>query len=120
MINVTQASMVLAGLSALIGIVFLAGGLAFGLFIQREYPPEVLAKEEEPAIDRGLLARRSAAYRLGVMVLIGLAILTGVEYGIAITVSSVVALVILGLFKAGLIVQYFMHVSSLWAEEGHR
>jgi hypothetical protein len=119
MLNVTQASMVLAGLSALIGILVLGGGLAFGLFIQREYPPEVLAKEEEPTIDRGLLAKRSAAYRLGVMVLIGLALLTGVEYGIGVALSSVVALVILGLFKAGLIVQYFMHVSRLWAEEGH-
>jgi hypothetical protein len=119
MLNVSQASIVLAGLSVLIGVLVLGGGLAFGLFVQREYPPEVATKKEEPAIDRSLLARRSAAYRLGVMVLIGLAILTGVEYGIAITLSSGVALVILGLFKAGLIIQYFMHVSSLWAEEGH-
>jgi hypothetical protein len=119
MINVAQASMVLAGLSVLIGIVVLGGGLAFGLFVQREYPPELAVKKEEPALDAALLAKRSAAYRLGVMVLIGLAILTSVEYGIAITLSSVVALVIIGLFKAGLIIQYFMHVSSLWAEEGH-
>ncbi|MEJ2558837.1 MAG: hypothetical protein P8186_22010 [Anaerolineae bacterium] len=119
MIDVAQASMVLAGLSVLIGIVILGGGLAFGLFVQREYPPEVPAEKEEPAFDAALLAKRSAAYRLGIMVLIGLAILTGVEYGIAVAVSSVVALIIIGLFKAGLIVQYFMHVSSLWAEEAH-
>ncbi len=119
MIDVAQASMVLAGLSVLIGIVILGGGLGFGLFVQREYPPEVPVGKEEPAFDAALLAKRSAAYRLGIMVLIGLAILTGVEYGIAIAVSSVVALIIIGLFKAGLIVQYFMHVSSLWAEEGH-
>lgn len=118
MINVTQASMVLVGMSVLVGILILGGGLVFGLFTQRVYPPDV-PKKEEPAIDPALQARRSAVYRLGVMVLIGLAILTGVEFGVAVTLSSLVALVIIGLIKAGVIIQYFMHVSSLWAEEGH-
>ena len=76
-------------------------------------------EEEAPVVDRALLTRRSAAYRLGGMVLIGLAILTAIEYGFGLALPSIVALLIIGLFKAGLIMQYFMHVSTLWSEEGH-
>jgi hypothetical protein len=119
MLDITLASMVLAGLSVLVGFLVLGGGLAFGLFVQRTYPPDIPKEEEAPVVDRALLTRRSAAYRLGGMVLVGLAILTAIEYGFALALPSIVALLILGLFKAGLIMQYFMHVSTLWSEEGH-
>ena len=124
MIDMTQASLVLTGLSLLVGMVVFGTGLAFGWLTHRTFPPEVQevpvseGARERP-VDPALLARRSAAYRLGGLVLIGLAVLTGVEYAIGLFLSSLVLLFIMGLFKAGLILQYFMHVASLWSEEGH-
>lgn len=64
--------------------------------------------------------KKKAAFRQGIIVLIALAILTGIEYVIAISSSNAtLTLFIIGLFKAGAIIQYFMHVTELWAEEGH-
>lgn len=64
--------------------------------------------------------KKKAAFRLGVMVLIGLAALTGLEFWIALFDNVLVWLFIIALFKAGMIVQYFMHIASLWSEEeGH-
>ena len=117
MIDISQASLVLLALSVVIGAVLLIAGLGFGLFVGREYPPA--AKEEEPAEDPALRAKRSAAYRLGALVLLGLAVLTIVEFGFAVTWASAVILLLIALFKAGLIVNYYMHVSRLWSEEGH-
>jgi hypothetical protein len=61
--------------------------------------------------------KKSAAYELGGTVLLGLVVLTGVEYAFGVRGLSVVALSIVALIKAGLILNYFMHVSRLWAEE---
>lgn len=63
--------------------------------------------------------KKAAAYRLGVMTLIILAILTAVEYAIGVTINSAVLLFIVGLIKAALIVQNFMHIARLWREESH-
>lgn len=64
--------------------------------------------------------KRSAAYRLSVMVGVVLAILTIVEYFAAIYMPSTVVLFLLALFKAVAVLNYFMHVSRLWRqEEGH-
>jgi len=61
---------------------------------------------------------RRAAYRLGFLVLVGLAVLTGLEFVIAgVTGGSAVFLFIIALIKAGIILQYYMHVRSVWAEE---
>lgn len=61
---------------------------------------------------------RRAAYRLGFLVLVGLAVLTGLEFLIAgVTDGSAVFLFIIALIKAGIILQYYMHVRSVWAEE---
>jgi len=104
----------------LMGILVFVGLLIFfGLFVQREYPPTVAEKEAEPAIDRASLARRSAAYRQGLLVLLGLAVLTILEYLVSVYLTSVVIILLINLAKAGLILQYYMHVSSLWSEEGH-
>jgi cytochrome c oxidase subunit IV len=64
--------------------------------------------------------KRTAAYRQGIFVFLALALLTGVEF----TVSSMlenaaVILIVIGLIKAGLIVQFFMHIYRLWREEDH-
>jgi hypothetical protein len=117
MIDVSQASLVLLGLSVVIGGALLVAGLGFGLFVGREYPSD--AKEEGPAEDPAMRAKRSAAYRLGALILLGLAVLTVVEFGIAATWASAVILLLIALFKAGLIVNYYMHVTRLWSEEGH-
>jgi hypothetical protein len=120
MVDVNQASMVLLGLSMLMGILVFVGLLVFfGLFVQREYPPTVAEKEAEPAIGPASLARRSAAYRQGFLVLVGLAVLTILEYLVSVYLSSAVMILLMNLAKAGLIVQYYMHVSRLWTEEAH-
>jgi hypothetical protein len=120
MISITQASLVLTGLSILVGILILGGSLAFfGIIVRREYPLDIPEREEETSMDPALLAKRSSAYSLGAIVLAGLAVLTAAEYLIGVTWPSVVILLILGLFKAGLIVQYFMHVTRVWSEERH-
>ena len=120
MIETTQATMVLTILSALLLFGLLLGSLAFfAVFVHRQFPPEAGKKKEEPAMDVALLSRRSAAYRQGLVVLAGLAILTGVEYVVGVTLSSVALLLVLGLIKAALIAQYFMHIYRIWSEEAH-
>jgi heme/copper-type cytochrome/quinol oxidase subunit 4 len=55
---------------------------------------------------------------LGVVVLLVLAVLTGLEFFVAINFqSAIVILFIIALFKAVPILQNFMHMSTLWSEE---
>jgi hypothetical protein len=61
--------------------------------------------------------KRATAYELGGTVLLGLAVLTGAEYAFGVRGVSLVALFIVALIKGGMILNYFMHVSRLWAEE---
>jgi hypothetical protein len=117
MLDVSQASLVLLGLSVVAGVALLGAGLGFGLFVGRKYPAE--AAEEAPTEDPALVAKRKSAYRLGGLVLVGLAVLTIAEFYIGITWASAVILLIIGVFKAGLIVNYYMHLPRLWSEEGH-
>jgi hypothetical protein len=63
--------------------------------------------------------RRSAAYRQVLFIFILLAVLTGIEYVIAITIESAALLFVVALAKTGLIVNYFMHVYRLWRQEEH-
>lgn len=64
--------------------------------------------------------KKKAAYRLGVIVLIGLAVLTVIEYYVSfLPTTATAALFVLALAKAWAIIKYYMHVSSLWSEEGH-
>ncbi len=65
--------------------------------------------------------KKAAKLRLGWIVIAVLGVLTAVEYWIAVAVQTAVLpiLAVIGLGKAGLIVQYFMHVAHLWrGEEG--
>jgi len=64
--------------------------------------------------------RKAAAYRLGIITLIILAVLTALEYWISTGLNaSIVFLMIIALVKAGVIVQNFMHIARLWREESH-
>ena len=60
-------------------------------------------------------------YRQILLVFLVLAVLTAIEFAVAINLdNAAVPLFLIALVKAGLIVQYFMHVYRLWREEEHR
>lgn len=68
--------------------------------------------------------RKWAAYRLGLITLAMLAVLTIIEFFVAVYVQSVyvqslVLLFIIAVVKAAIIVQNFMHIARLWREESH-
>jgi hypothetical protein len=73
------------------------------------------------------LAGRNAeavAQNRGLLAIVVLAVLTAVEFVVAVgidsTVAVVVLLAVLGVAKAWIIVQIFMHVAKLWrGEEDH-
>jgi heme/copper-type cytochrome/quinol oxidase subunit 4 len=119
----------------LIGVVLLGGAVVIGvilalLFKLRRTPAEQdaeapLATEEEPptAVDAELLEARqkvrAAAYRQGFLIFVGLAILTALEFWVATAAGGSVAfLFIIALVKAGVIIQYYMHLEGVWSEEG--
>lgn len=59
------------------------------------------------------------AFMQGIIVLVALAALTGVEYGLAVAMPGLwPALIVIALIKAGVVVYYFMHISRLFREEG--
>ncbi len=60
-------------------------------------------------------AKKRAAFRRGVNTLIGLAVLTGLEFYAA-NWNSATIMFVIGIAKAGLIMEYFMHFSNLWSE----
>ena len=62
---------------------------------------------------------KAAAYRLGVVTLIIIGVLTIAEFFAAVYLGSTVLLLIIALIKAAIIVQNFMHISRLWREESH-
>lgn len=63
---------------------------------------------------------KSAAFRTSLIVALGLALLTIGEYFLALVYSGAALLLLLGLVKAYLVVNFYMHISRLWtAEEGH-
>ena len=65
-------------------------------------------------------ARLSSAYRTGVMVLLWLSLLTAVEFVANMIGASTVAMFLIAFIKAAIILQFIMHVSSLWIQgESH-
>ncbi len=63
--------------------------------------------------------KKAAAYRLGLITLVILAVLTIAEYFVAVSLESLVLLFIIAVVKAAVIVQNFMHIARLWREESH-
>ena len=63
--------------------------------------------------------RKVAAYRLGLITLLILAVLTAVEYFVSVYNGSLILLMIIALVKAAIIVNNFMHITRLWREESH-
>lgn len=59
-------------------------------------------------------------YRRNIYIIITLAVLTLVEFFLAINLENpAVPLFIIALIKAGLVAQFFMHIYRLWREEEH-
>ncbi len=114
------------GISAVLLLVVGAMGavLAFGfskLSPLPAKPPEPVKEPVVEPVDEEVLAGRKAAYRRGLYVFIGLAVLTAIELLIAMALSgSAVLLFVIILAKVGLILQYYMHVDQVWSEgEAH-
>lgn len=63
--------------------------------------------------------KKASAFRQGILVLVALGVLTGIEYLISQSSGSVVFMFLIAVGKAGLILNYFMHVANLWQEESH-
>ena len=63
-------------------------------------------------------AKKAQEFRRGVVVLVILAVLTLVEFGIAITTNLWFLLVVIALVKAAIVIQYFMHLPRVFSEEG--
>jgi hypothetical protein len=85
----------------------------------KEAAVAAVAPEAPPhPVDEKTLASRKAAYRRGILVFVGLAVLTVLEFAVAFAAGgSPVFLFIIVLAKAGLILQYYMHMGKLWGEE---
>ncbi len=113
--------LILAIGAALLVVVGAIGAvLAFGFSKLTPLPAKPPEAEEAPAVpvDEQALAARKAAYRQGLYVLVGLAVLTALELAVAsLLEGSVVFLFVLALVKAGVILQYYMHLDRVWSEE---
>ncbi len=64
-------------------------------------------------------AGRGAAYRLSALVALVLAVLTGIEFVMAISGVGLVFLILVAVLKAVAVVYYFMHINRLWSTEAH-
>lgn len=64
---------------------------------------------------------KSAAFRTSLIIAGILAVFTVVEYLLALVYSGVAGLMLVGLVKAYLVVNFYMHISRLWTTEqgGH-
>ncbi len=60
---------------------------------------------------------KAAALTQGIMIFVYLAVLTGLEFFVAVAMQSVPLLVLLALIKAGLVFYYYMHIYHLNADD---
>ncbi len=66
-----------------------------------------------------LTAKRKAGFRTGIVVMLGLAALTIVEFFLA-ALGSVALMFVIIILKAALIMVFFMHIANVWrTEEAH-
>ena len=63
--------------------------------------------------------RKGAAYRMGLITLIILAVMTVAEYFVSIYTGSLILLMIIAVIKAAIIVNNFMHITRLWRGGSH-
>ena len=60
---------------------------------------------------------KSSALRQGAMVFIYLAVLTGLEFFVAVTLGAVIIMIAIALVKVGLVLYYYMHIYRLNEEQ---
>lgn len=117
--------LVFVAIPFIIGAAIFAGFLLLTVIMPGE--PKAAGKgapQVAPVPARGpeyvaLSAKRKAAYRLGVMVLFALFVMTFIEYWAA-HLGSTVLMFIFILFKGAAIMYFFMHIAMLWrSEEAH-
>jgi cytochrome c oxidase subunit 3 len=60
---------------------------------------------------------QASAYKLGWIVFVYLAVLTGIEYFAAVSFNAVSVLALVAIIKAGLVLYYYMHAYRLGAED---
>ena len=119
-VNLGLVLAIAVGLLVLAGV--MAAGMAFVFSLLGPLPAKPPEAKEAPAeaVDEEVLASRKAAYRQGIYVLVGLAVLTAAEFAVASLLDGSVGLLfILILAKAGVIIQYYMHLNRVWGEEAH-
>lgn len=61
---------------------------------------------------------KQTALRRGLMVFVGLAVLTAVEYALAVFTGLYALLVVTALAKAGLVAWCYMHIRKVFAPDG--
>ena len=61
--------------------------------------------------------QRKPIYRQGIVVATALMILTVIEYYAALYTTSAILLFLLAIFKGALVLNYFMHISSVWSSK---
>ncbi len=105
----------------------LGGAILAGIYLLTRIMPgtgKASAAGVQPVPARGpeyvkLRARRSAAYRLGLLIFVGLVVLSVIEFALA-SVGSTALMFIIIVFKAALVMYFFMHIASIWrTEEAH-
>ncbi len=63
---------------------------------------------------------KGAAFRQGIGIALILAVLTVVEYYVAVILPSATLLFLLALVKSALVVYFFMHISRVWSSNQGR
>jgi cytochrome c oxidase subunit III len=64
------------------------------------------------------LNNKAAVLNQGVVIFIFLAVLTALEFFVAIAIGAVVLLVVMAIVKVGLVIYYYMHISKLNEDSG--
>ncbi|MBE0680273.1 MAG: heme-copper oxidase subunit III [Anaerolineales bacterium] len=64
------------------------------------------------------LLDKSSAFRQGVVIFVYLAVLTALEYFVAVTFKAISILVVVAILKAALVMYYYMHIYKLNEEGG--
>ena len=114
-------------LAFLILPILLGGAILVGLMVLTKIMPGEPSKGAQVAVPepaRGaeyvaLTKKRKSAYRTGIVVLLGLAALTIIEYFAALMGSTVIMFLFI-MFKAALVMYFFMHIVMVWrTEEAH-
>ena len=64
------------------------------------------------------MEKKHKQFRQGVMVFVGLAVLTALEFAIAVLTGIYFLLVLTALLKAGLVAWYYMHIRKVFTTSG--